>query len=122
MVEYYFEDLGLRHSLVGFKQVDIGKILENAVFNHLEYCGYNMMVGKFGKREIDFVAQKSNQIVYIQVCYIIPDEQVADREFGNLLSINDNYRKIVVSMDEFAEGNVKGVEHFHILEFLTTFK
>lgn len=119
--KYYFEDLGLRHTLVGFRQVDIGKILENAVFNHLEYVGYTVLVGKLGDREIDFVAVKDDNTVYVQVCYLLPDQQVIEREFGNLLAIKDNYRKIVVSMDEFAAGDVKGVEHQHILDFLTTF-
>lgn len=120
--KYYFEDLGLRHTIVGFKQVDMGKILENVVFNHLEYAGYTVRVGKLGEREIDFVAFKENRIVYIQVCYLLPDKKVIEREFGNLLSIKDNYRKIVVSMDEFAAGDVNGVEHLHILDFLTTFR
>ncbi|MEA3464973.1 MAG: ATP-binding protein [Thermodesulfobacteriota bacterium] len=119
--KYYFEDLGLRHTLVGFRQVDIGKVLENAVFNHLEYVGYTVLVGKLGDREIDFVAVKDDNTVYVQVCYLLPDQQVIEREFGNLLAIKDNYRKIVVSMDEFAAGDVKGVEHQHILDFLTTF-
>ena len=119
--KYYFEDLGLRHTIVGFKQIDLGKILENAVFNHLEYAGYTVMVGKLGEREIDFVAIKDNSTVYVQVCYLLPDKKVIKREFGNLLAINDNYRKIVVSMDEFAAGNIDGVEHQHISTFLTDF-
>lgn len=119
--KYYFEDLGLRHTLCGFRQVDIGKIMENVVFNHLEYCGYNVMVGKLGDREIDFVAVKNNSTVYLQVCYLLPDKKVVEREFGNLLAIRDNYRKIVVSMDEFAAGEVKGIEHHHLINFLTEF-
>ncbi len=119
--KYYFEDLGLRHTLCGFRQVDIGKIMENVVFNHLEYCGYNVMVGKLGDREIDFVAVKNNSTVYLQVCYLLPDKKVVEREFGNLLAIRDNYRKIVVSMDEFAAGEVKGIEHLHLINFLTEF-
>ena len=119
--KYYFEDLGLRHTLCGFRQVDIGKIMENVVFNHLEYSGYNVMVGKLGDREIDFVAVKNNSTVYLQVCYLLPDEKVIEREFGNLLAIRDNYRKIVVSMDEFAAGEVKGIEHLHLINFLTEF-
>ncbi len=119
--KYYFEDLGLRHTLIGFRQVDIGKILENVVFNHLEFAGYTVRVGKLGDREIDFVAVKGNDTVYVQVCYLLTDQKVVDREFGNLLAIKDNYRKIVVSMDEFAAGDVEGVEHQHVLDFLTNF-
>ncbi|MEA3363614.1 MAG: ATP-binding protein [Thermodesulfobacteriota bacterium] len=119
--KYYFEDLGLRHTLIGFKQVDMGKILENAVFNHLECTGYTVMVGKLGEREIDFVAVRDSYTIYIQVCYLLPDEKVIKREFGNLLAIKDNYRKIVISMDEFATGDIDGVEHQHINKFLTEF-
>ena len=119
--KYYFEDLGLRHTLIGFRQVDIGKILENVVFNHLEYHGYTVRVGKLGDREIDFVAVKDKDTVYVQVCYLLTDQKVIAREFGNLLAIKDNYRKIVVSMDEFSQGDVKGVEHQHILDFLISF-
>ncbi len=119
--KYYFEDLGLRHALIGFRQVDIGQIMENVIFNHLELCGYQVNVGKMGDKEIDFVAMKNNEITYIQACYLIPDQKVRDREFGNLLAIKDNYRKMVISMDQFAAGNIDGVEHHHLLDFLTSF-
>jgi len=95
--------------------------MENVVFRHLENCRYEVNVGKMGDKEIDFVATRNNSTVYVQVCYLIPDQKVVDREFGNLLAIKDNYRKIVVSMDQFAEGNVEGIEHQHLLDFLTTF-
>jgi len=68
--------------------------------------------------EVDFVAQKSGETLYIQVAYLLPTKETRDREFGNLLKISDNLRKIVVSMDEFAQGNVDGIEHLHILDFL----
>ena len=120
--KYYFEDLGLRHSLIGFRQIDISKIMENAVFRHLENSGYEINIGKMRNKEIDFIATKNSNKVYVQVCYLIRDQKVIDREFGNLLEIKDNYRKIVVSMDEFAQGNVKGIEHQHLRDFLTNFK
>lgn len=119
--KYYFEDLGLRHMIIGFKQVDIGKIIENIIYNHLLFCKYQVYVGKINNYEIDFVAKKKDQIIYIQACYYITDQSVIDREFGNLLKIPDNYRKLVISMDEFAEGNYKGIEHVHLLKFLTDF-
>jgi uncharacterized protein len=118
--KYYFEDLGLRHCITGYRQSDIGKILENLVFLHLKTAGFDVTVGKLGDKEIDFVAEKSGYKVYVQVAYLIPDKNAHDREFGNLLSIADNYRKIVVSMDETADGNYKGIEHVNIRKFLTT--
>jgi uncharacterized protein len=116
--KYYFEDLGLRHSITGFQQADIGKVLENMVFLDLKTRGFDVTVGKLGDKEIDFVAEKSGEKLYVQVAYLIPDQKAHDREFGNLLSISDNYRKVVVSMDDIAEGNFKGIEHIHIRKFL----
>ena len=116
--KYYFEDLGLRHSILGYRQSDIGKILENIVFLHLKIRGFDVAVGKMGDKEIDFIAETSGERMYVQVAYLIPDKKTHDREFGNLLLINDNYRKIVVSMDETAEGNYKGIEHMNIRKFL----
>jgi hypothetical protein len=116
--KYYFEDIGIRNAIVGFKQQDIGKILENIVYKHLRIKGYKVFVGKYKNLEIDFVAQKIDETIYIQVAYLLPTQETREREFGNLLKINNNYRKIVVSMDEFAQGNVEGIEHLHILDFL----
>jgi len=116
--KFYFEDIGLRNSIIGFKQKDMGKILECIVYNHLIYKGYTVYVGKYNHLEIDFIAKKSDQLLYIQVAYLLKDSATIHREFGNLLKLNDNYRKIVVSMDEYAQGNFKGVEHRHIMDFL----
>lgn len=120
--KYYFGDLGLRHALVGFRQVDISKVLENVVYLHLRHLGWNVTVGQLGNLDIDFVCERRGERMYIQVAYIISDENTKEREFGNLLSIQDQYPKIVVSMDEGAGGNVKGVEHTHIREFLFSMK
>lgn len=116
--KYYFEDIGIRNAIVGFHQQDIGKILENIVYKHLRIKGYKVYIGKYKNLEIDFVAQKTGETVYIQVAYLLPTQETREREFGNLLKVPDNHRKIVVSMDEFAQGNVEGIEHLHILDFL----
>ena len=116
--KYYFEDLGLRHTLVGYRQTDISKILENLVYIYLKRSGYDITVGIHGKKEIDFVCQKKGERLYVQVAYMITDQRVHDREFGNLLNIKDNFTKIVVSMDEMATGEFKGIRHMHIREFL----
>ncbi len=116
--KYYFEDSGLRNAIVGFNQKDMGKILENIIYKHLRFKGYDVYVGKYKGMEIDFMAEKSGETLYIQASYLLKDQKTIDREFGNLLKLKDNYKKFVVSMDEFAQGHVKGVEHLHILDFL----
>lgn len=117
--KYYFGDLGLRNTIISFKQIDIGKILENLVFMHLKIQGFKINVGQINNNEIDFIAEKNGNLIYIQVAYLIIDEKTKKREFENLLAIKDNFRKIVVSMDEFAGGNYMGIEHMHILDFLS---
>jgi predicted AAA+ superfamily ATPase len=119
--KFFFEDLGMRHAIIPFQQKDIGKVLENLVYHQLRITGHEVFVGKLGDKEIDFVAIKNELKTYIQVAYLIPDEKTHDREFGNLLSIPDNCAKIVVSMDETATGNFKGIEHIHIRKFLLEF-
>ncbi len=120
--KYYFEDIGLRNSLIGFRAQDISKIIENAVFAHLIFLGYDLKIGTLGDREIDFVAQKKNKTVYIQVSYLLSDKKTIDREFGNLLAINDNYEKIIVSMDKISFDNYEGIKHFTLINFLTDFE
>jgi predicted AAA+ superfamily ATPase len=116
--KFYFEDLGMRHAIIPFQQKDIGKVLENLVYHHLIINGYQVYIGKHGEKEIDFVATKNENKTYIQVAYLIADDKTHEREFGNLLSIPDNCAKIVVSMDETATGNYKGIEHTSIRAFL----
>ena len=117
--KYYFEDLGLRHVIVNFKQVDINKILENLVYCRLIGLGYKVFVGQIDNGEVDFVAEMKGERIYVQVAYLIASGKVEKREFGSLLSIKDNYKKYVVTMDKMATGSVKGVAHLHILDFLT---
>ncbi|MGB0880528.1 MAG: ATP-binding protein [Polaribacter sp.] len=115
--KYFFSDLGLKHSIIPFTGSHIGNVFENLVYNQLIVENYKVYIGKHQDREIDFVAQKGNETKYIQVAYQLPNEKVREREFGNLLKIEDNYEKIVVSADEFAE-NYKGIKHIHINQFL----
>jgi hypothetical protein len=76
-------------------------------------------VGQTGKSEIDFVAQKDGNTIYVQVAYMLADESTINREFGNLAKISDNYRKYVVTMDEYNAGsNHYGIEHLHLKDFL----
>jgi len=116
--KYYWEDLGLRNSLVGYKAVEIGQMLENLVFSHLSRLGFKIHIGQLENKEIDFVAEKDGQKIYIQAAYLIGDKTTKDREFGNLLAIPDNYQKIVVSMDKLIGRDYQGIQHRQIIDFL----
>jgi len=116
--KYYWEDLGLRNSLVGYKTTEIGQMLENLVFSHLSRLGFKINVGQLEDKEIDFVAEKDGRKIYVQVAYLIGDQAVKDREFGNLLSIGDNYPKMVVSMDRLVGEDYQGIKHYNIVDFL----
>ena len=118
--KYYFEDIGLRNIIGGYKASDIGKILENLVYNHLCFRGYEVFIGKDNDKEIDFVAEKNNEISYFQVAYMLSSEQVVEREFGNLLKIRDHYPEYVISMDDFpVTTSYKGIKHLKLIDFLT---
>ena len=118
--KYYFEDIGLRNSIVGYKANDINKILENVVYQHLKISGYQISIGKTADKEIDFICEKSGKKIYVQVTYLLQDEKTVNREFGNLLEIKDNYPKYVVSMDEAMSGSdFKGIKQIHIKEFIS---
>ncbi|TKG95627.1 ATP-binding protein [Puteibacter caeruleilacunae] len=118
--KYFFENIGIRNAIVGYKTNDIAKILENMVYNHLLYCGFTVKIGVLGTQEIDFVCERNNEKKYIQVSYLLEREETVAREFGNLLKIDDNHPKIVVSMDKLAGDGYEGIEHIYIRDFLST--
>ena len=118
--KYYFGDVGLRNYVVGGRRAnDIEKIVENLVYQHLIRLGYKVNVGQMYATEIDFVATKGDNIVYVQASYLITEESTFDREFGNLQKINDNYPKYVVSMTPFMDSSkYQGIIHIPLMEFL----
>jgi hypothetical protein len=118
--KYYFEDIGIRNCIRGFdSRKDINKVMENAVYLHLIRTGFHVFVGQLGTAEIDFVAEKDGKSIYVQVAYLLVDENTIQKEFGNLLKIGDNYRKYVVTMDEYNAGkNYNGIEQMHLKDFL----
>jgi len=116
--KYYFEDTGLRNSIIGYKPQDINKLIENSVFQHMIRMGFNVFVGKTGDKEIDFVCERQGEKIYIQCAYLLTDDQTVDREFGNLLLIKDNYPKFVVTMDDFKGNTNQGIIHSNLREFL----
>lgn len=119
--KYYFENMGVRNIVIGYRITDKGKILENLVYNHLLYKGYNVRIGYYGEKEIDFIGEKNNERVYIQVALKIDSKQTAEREFGNLLKVQDNYPKIVITEDTFEGNTYEGIKQYSIRDFLMNF-
>lgn len=118
--KYYFEDLGIRNVIAGYKPQDRGQRLENLVFNHLLYSGYEVKIGSVGSEEIDFVCQRGGEALYVQVAVELSGQATIEREFGNLLRIKDNYPKVVVSGEKSFENTYEGVEHIYIKDFLSS--
>lgn len=120
--KYYFEDLGVRNLLAGpDRTADIEKVMENAVYLHLKNLGYKISIGTLPNGEVDFVAEKGGRTIYVQVAYLIADESTMEREFGNLLAIQDNYPKYVVSMNPMTRSqDYEGIRHLTLRRFLMT--
>lgn len=116
--KYYFENMGIRNIVIGYRITDKAKILENLVYNHLLYRGYEVKVGYYGDKEIDFIGEKNGEKLYIQVSLKIDSEKTAEREFGNLLKIQDNYPKMVITEDNFNGNSYEGICHCSIRQFL----
>lgn len=116
----YFGDVGLRNWIIGGERnQDMETILENVVYLHLLRLGYTVHVGQLRIGEIDFVCTKTNQKVYVQVAYLVSNEETMKREFGNLRSIADDYPKYVISATPLLKrSDVEGIIHLHIREFL----
>ena len=114
--KFYLADPSLKYCIMGFNPKSVASMLENIVYFELKRRGYEVYIGKLGTKEIDFVAVKRDERIYVQVCRTLPED--SDREIGNLLSIRDHYPKYVVTMDELAVGNVDGVKIIHLADFL----
>jgi predicted AAA+ superfamily ATPase len=109
--KYYLNDLAFKNYLLGYYPSDIGYNLENYIFMQLKRMGYNVSVGILNNLEIDFVAQKPEKTIYVQVCYILSEQKTIEREFGNLLLIKDNHQKIVISLDDVNFSDYEGINH-----------
>ena len=116
--KYYFENLGIRNAIWGYRLEDRGKIIENVVHNHLLYLNYTVTVGALKDKEIDFIAEKNGEKIYFQVALQLKEGKTIEREFGNLLAIKDNYPKKVITLDEFTGTSVQGVEVVRLRNFL----
>ena len=120
--KYYFEDCGIRNAIIGYKPGDNAKILENIVFNQLLFKGYDVKIGSLDTEEIDFVATKNNETIYVQVALNIENKKTMKREFGNLLKIKDNYPKIVVGLDEEYKNTYKGIVYLPARKFFINYE
>ena len=115
--KYFFNDIGMRNAVTGYRAGDISRILENIVFLHLKAAGYQVTVGKDRTKEVDFVAEKRGERIYVQVTYLLSDKNTLEREFGNLLRIRNDYPKMVVSMDQTSTSSYEGIRHYHVRDF-----
>jgi len=118
--KYYFENLGIRNVIAGYKWQDRARRFENLVYNHLIYCGYDVIVGALGADEINFVCRKNGETIYVQVAIELTQTETIEREFGNLLRIKDNYPKIIVTGEQSFENTFEGIQYIYIRDFLSS--
>ena len=116
--KYYFVDLGIRNILNGFTQYDSGSAYENIVYLELLRRGFDVYIGKYNETEIDFIAIKPEETIYYQVSRSILDETVEEREKNSLLSIKDNYPKIILTRDIIKNKTIEGIKVVNIIDFL----
>ncbi len=116
--KFFLGDPSLKYAVMGYKDRDIAGILENIVYLELKRRGYNIFIGKLDDKEIDFIGERRDEKIYIQVAYKLSSEETIEREFGSLLAVKDHYPKYVVTMDEFFQDNIEGIKHIKLLDFL----
>ena len=114
--KYYLSDQSLKYAILSFDSKMISSILENIVFLELKRKHYDVYIGKFKTKEIDFVATKDGKKIYIQVCRNLPED--SDREIQNLRDIDDNYSKYIVTLDKYDTGNLDGIKIIYLEDFL----
>lgn len=116
--KFYPGDLGLRHALFGYREGDIGGLLENVVYLELLRRGYQVKIGLLDQAEIDFVAERNGERLYVQVAYLLTEPATIQREFGNLERIPDNFPKLVLSLDDYGPAHRNGIRQQNLIEFL----
>ncbi len=117
--KFYVSDLGLRTAVLGKRDADIGRVMENIVYLELRRRGFSVYVGKVGNYEIDFVAINDSRTVYIQVCYSLNDSVTEEREIRPLRAVDDDYRKIVIVMQPSMNKDRGGVVELDLRKFLS---
>lgn len=116
--KYYVADHGLREAVVGQNLQNVEIVLENIVGLELLRRGYHVCVGRVGAKEINFIGEKDGSKLYIQVCYLLPDESTIRREFGSLLEIKDNYPKYVLYQESSFKGSYEGIPAVRLEDWL----
>ncbi|MGN9078775.1 ATP-binding protein [Oliverpabstia intestinalis] len=116
--KFYLADTALRYSVLGYNPDSVASSLENVVYLELCRRGYEVNIGKTADGEVDFVAQRQGEKLYVQVTQEIRSEKTERREYDRLLEIKDNYPKYVLRTDEFAGGNYEGIKSMHVADFL----
>ena len=114
--KYYLSDISLKYALYGYNGRMRSAALENIIYLELRRRGYEVFIGKLGTKEIDFVAKKRDELIYVQACVTIPEDST--RETDNLQKTPDNYPKYVVTLDRLATGNENGIRIVHLEDFL----
>jgi predicted AAA+ superfamily ATPase len=117
--KYFFNDVGIKNAITRFLPEYLPGLLENIVMLEMKFRGYQLHIGKEKDKEVDFIASKGNDKIYLQVCTSLNDTKVVDREYGSLESINDHFPKYVLSMDNGFETSRKGIRWMNIKDFLS---
>ncbi|MBN1674701.1 MAG: ATP-binding protein [Kiritimatiellae bacterium] len=116
--KYYLGDVGMRHAVLGFREDELSGVLENVVFLELRRRGYRVRIGKLREREVDFIAEREKEKLYVQVAYLLATPEVIAREFGVLKAVPDNYEKLVLSLDTQFGDDLDGIRRRNLIEFL----
>ncbi len=119
--KYYLSDIGLKNAMYGYREKDIAGLLENLVFHKLKQLDFTVYIGKYDEYEVDFVAEKKDAKIYIQVCYLLSSQKTTEREFNSLRKISDNYPKYVLSLDKTPQTNNDGIIRMNLIDFLINF-
>ncbi len=116
--KFYLADSAFRYSVLGYTQTSVAAMLENVVYLELLRRGYTVNIGKTPDGEVDFIAERQGEKLYVQVTKEIKSAETEQREYDRLLEIHDNYPKYVLMTDDFAGGNYKGIKTMHVADFL----
>ena len=116
--KHYLGDVGLRNGIIGYRESDIGGVLENLVFLELRRRGYNVTIGVTGNQEIDFVAERRSGRCYVQVAYLLESPATIDRELAAFATVRDAYPRVLLSLDPHQPADLQGVRHQSLAEFL----
>ena len=116
--KYYIVDIGLRNYLLGFRNRDSGHALENVVYFELLRRGYDVAIGKVDNNEVDFIATKMDDKLYVQVTESMSNDATRRRELAPLQKISDNYEKIVLSLDTGLDSSYEGIKSINLIDWL----